>query len=93
MKAVIYTLTLLSETITSRPRLVGMTGALGLFLLLGAGIAAPVASFPPIVVAGFLSFGLMALLYLVTEAVGRSSRDARMPACQRHVLRWVSACC
>ena len=57
----------LSETITSRLRLVGITGALGLLLPLGAGIAAPVAYFPPIVIAGFLSFGLMALLYLVTE--------------------------
>lgn len=30
-------------------------------------LATPVASFPPVVIAGFLSFGLIALLYLVTE--------------------------
>ena len=38
-----------------------------LLLPIGAPVALPVASFPPVVIAGFLSFGLMALLYLVTE--------------------------
>ncbi|MHA3795593.1 ZIP family metal transporter [Sphingomonas sp. YL-JM2C] len=57
----------LSETIMSRVRIVATTGALGLLLPLGAGVAAPVASLPPTAITGVLSFGLMALLYLVTE--------------------------
>ncbi|MCW6512247.1 ZIP family metal transporter [Lichenifustis flavocetrariae] len=51
----------------SKVRIVAITGALMLLLPLGGVLAAPVASLPGPVVAGFLAFGLMALLYLVTE--------------------------
>lgn len=57
----------LSATGRSRLRVVTTTTAVALLLPIGAIIAIPVASFPPVVIAGFLSFGLMALLYLVTE--------------------------
>lgn len=57
----------LGETIVSRWRIVGITAALGLLLPFGAWIAAPVALFPPSIIVGFLSFGMVALLYLVTE--------------------------
>jgi ZIP family zinc transporter len=57
----------LGETIVSRWRIVGITSALGLLLPFGAWIAAPVALFPPTIIVGFLSFGMVALLYLVTE--------------------------
>jgi len=57
----------LNETMRSRVKLVGATVALSLLLPLGTLAAAPVAVLPPHVVTGFLSFGLMALLYLVTE--------------------------
>ncbi|MDW4783771.1 transporter, partial [Escherichia coli] len=36
-------------------------------LPLGAVLATPVAALPPSIVAGFFAFGLIALLYLVTE--------------------------
>lgn len=57
----------LGETIASRARVVLTVSGLALLLPLGALLALPIASFSPVVVAGFLSFGLMALLYLVTE--------------------------
>lgn len=57
----------LRETVQSRVRIVLITVGLALLLPLGAVLATPVALLPPIAVAGFLSFGLMALLYLVTE--------------------------
>lgn len=57
----------LGETIRSKSRIVMITTGIALLLPLGAVVATPVASFPPVVIAGFLSFGLMALLYLVTE--------------------------
>jgi ZIP family zinc transporter len=57
----------LSETTMSRLRIVMTVGALSLLLPLGAAIAIPVALLPAPVIVGFLSFGLMALLYLVTE--------------------------
>ena len=57
----------LSETTTSRWRIVRTTVLLGLLLPLGAALAAPIAVLPATVIVGFLSFGLMALLYLVTE--------------------------
>jgi ZIP family zinc transporter len=41
-------------------------------------MATPVAELPPIIITGFLSFGLMGLLYLVTEGsvakIGGSQR-------------------
>ena len=57
----------LGETIKSKARIMGITMGIALLLPIGAAIATPVATFPPVVIAGFLSFGLMALLYLVTE--------------------------
>lgn len=57
----------LGETITSKGRIVAITLGIALLLPIGAALATPVALLPPIVIAGFLSFGLMALLYLVTE--------------------------
>ena len=57
----------LRETVQSRVRIVLITVGLALLLPLGTVLATPVALLPPLAVAGFLSFGLMALLYLVTE--------------------------
>ena len=57
----------LGEMTVSRFRIIFIVAAMGLLLPFGAGLAIPVASFPPPVIVGFLSFGLMALLYLVTE--------------------------
>jgi len=57
----------LGETIKSKARIIAITMGIALLLPIGAAIATHVATFPPVVIAGFLSFGLMALLYLVTE--------------------------
>jgi ZIP family zinc transporter len=57
----------LGETVRSKARIVAITAGIALLLPIGAALATPVAAFPPVVIAGFLSFGLMALLYLVTE--------------------------
>ncbi|QCI80490.1 transporter [Hankyongella ginsenosidimutans] len=57
----------LGETIRSKARIVAIAVALALLMPLGAVAALPIAAFPPHVVTGFLSFGLIALLYLVTE--------------------------
>ena len=57
----------LSETVGSRVRIVGTVAALVLLLPVGAAVAAPIAALPSHYVTGFLSFGLIALLYLVTE--------------------------
>ena len=57
----------LGETIRSKARIVAITLGIALLLPIGAALATPVALLSPVVIAGFLSFGLMALLYLVTE--------------------------
>lgn len=57
----------LGETIRSKGRIVAIAAGIALMLPLGAATAIPVALLPPVIIAGFLSFGLMALLYLVTE--------------------------
>lgn len=57
----------LSEARWTKLRIVAVTAALMALLPLGALLAAPVAAMPGPVVTGFLSFGLIALLYLVTE--------------------------
>ena len=44
-----------------------VTAAVVLLLPLGTLIAVPVAGLPPAYLTGFLAFGLIALLYLVTE--------------------------
>jgi ZIP family zinc transporter len=57
----------LGDTVRPRARVVAISAGIALMLPLGAAAATPVALLPPVVIAGFLSFGLMALLYLVTE--------------------------
>lgn len=57
----------LGETIKSKTRIIAITMGIAMLVPIGAAVATPVAAFPPVVIAGFLSFGLMALLYLVTE--------------------------
>ncbi|CAM3048248.1 MULTISPECIES: ZIP family metal transporter [Bacteria] len=57
----------LGETMRSRLRVVLTVAGLALLLPIGSLAALPVATLSPVVIAGFLSFGLMALLYLVTE--------------------------
>lgn len=57
----------LGEALNAKWKVFAATVGLGLLLPVGAAIAAPVHLLPAVVVTGFLSFGLMALLYLVTE--------------------------
>jgi len=57
----------LGETIKSKARIIAITMGIAMMLPIGVALATPVALLPPVVIAGFLSFGLMALLYLVTE--------------------------
>ena len=57
----------LQDRIRYKVAIIGATFALGLLLPVGALIATPVAALSPAMITGFLSFGLMALLYLVTE--------------------------
>lgn len=57
----------LADVITSRIRVLALTVGVSLLLPLGTFLAAPVGSLPPDWIIGFLAFGLMALLYLVTE--------------------------
>jgi ZIP family zinc transporter len=57
----------LSEFIKSRWKILATTLGIALLLPIGALVASPVSLLPPVVITGFLSFGLMALLYLVTE--------------------------
>ena len=57
----------LRQSIRSRFRIVALSGGLALLLPLGTLMAVPVALLPASVIAGFLTFGLIALLYLVTE--------------------------
>lgn len=57
----------LSDTFKSRVKIVAIAVALALLLPLGTLAAIPVATLPPHIIGGFLCFGLMALLYLVTE--------------------------
>lgn len=55
------------ETIASRWKAVALAVAIGLALPLGALAGGPIATLPDPVVTGFYAFGLIALLYLVTE--------------------------
>lgn len=57
----------LGETIRSRGRIVAITVGLALLLPLGTIAATPVALLSVPVITAFLAFGLVALLYLVTE--------------------------
>ena len=53
--------------IASQLRIVGIVSLIVLALPLGTVLSGPVAPLPMPVLTGFFSFGLMALLYLVTE--------------------------
>lgn len=55
------------ENAASRWKAVGMTAAIGLALPLGALAGGPIGSLPAPLLTGFYAFGLIALLYLVTE--------------------------
>lgn len=57
----------LKETITSQLRIIGPVALIVLALPLGAVLAGSVATLPAVYLTGFFAFGLMALLYLVTE--------------------------
>lgn len=57
----------LGEFMKSRLLIVTTVGLLSLLLPLGALLAMPAAILPPVVFTGVLAFGLVALLYLVTE--------------------------
>ena len=57
----------LGEVMRSRLKIVAIVAALLLLLPVGALLATPVATFPPVVVTAIFAFGLIALLYLVTE--------------------------
>lgn len=58
---------LLGKTVKSKVRIVLTTMSIAPLLPLGVVLAGPVANLPAVVITGFLSFGLMALLFLVTE--------------------------
>ena len=51
----------------SRGRVIAATVAIGLLLPLGALAGGPISTLSPAIVTGFFAFGLIALLYLVTE--------------------------
>jgi len=55
------------EAVASRWKAVALTGLIGLALPVGALLGIPVGSLSGPVLAGFYAFGLIALLYLVTE--------------------------
>lgn len=57
----------LGEALASRTKVVAASVVLALLLPVGVLVATPVALLPPHIIGGFLTFGLMALLYLVTE--------------------------
>jgi len=57
----------IGETERSRWQIILLTGALALLLPIGALIAVPIAGLPAPILTGFFAFGLIALLYLVTE--------------------------
>jgi ZIP family zinc transporter len=57
----------LGDILSAKWKIFAATVGLALLLPLGTVIAGPVHLLPAVIVTGFLSFGLMALLYLVTE--------------------------
>lgn len=57
----------LGETTPGPGRVIGLTAGLVLLLPAGAMVAAPLAGLPEAYVTGLFAFGLIALLYLVTE--------------------------
>ena len=56
-----------AEAWKTRWKVIALIAAIGLALPFGALAGAPVASLPPAILTGFYAFGLIALLYLVTE--------------------------
>ena len=57
----------LGESVRSRAKIVAITAALALLLPIGALLGTPIALLPDPILTGFFAFGLIALLYLVTE--------------------------
>ena len=57
----------LGESVRSRLKIVGITAGLVLLLPTGVLLASPLTLLPSAVLTGFFAFGLIALLYLVTE--------------------------
>lgn len=57
----------LADTVKSRAKVVAIAVALALLLPVGTALAIPVSLLSLELIGGFLTFGLMALLYLVTE--------------------------
>ncbi|ARS26423.1 transporter [Sphingomonas sp. C8-2] len=57
----------LREKVVAAWKVVAIVAAIGMLLPVGAVLATPVAVLPQPMIVAFLSFGLMALLYLVTE--------------------------
>ena len=74
----------LNESVTSKAKIIGMTTGLSLLLPVGALAASPVAALPGSVLTGFFAFGLIALLYLVTE-------ELLVEAHERPDRPWVTA--
>ena len=58
---------LAGERVSSPGRIIGTTTVLALLLPIGAAAGLPLASLSDHILAGFFAFGLVALLYLVTE--------------------------
>ena len=57
----------LGEFASSRLKVVGLTSCLVVLLPLGALLGGPISTLPAPILTGFFAFGLIALLYLVTE--------------------------
>ncbi len=57
----------LRETVHAAWKVIVIVTVVGLLLPAGAVLATPIGALPQTITVGFLSFGLMALLYLVTE--------------------------
>ena len=70
----------LGDGAASRLKMVGITAAIGALLPLGALLGAPVALLPDSIVTGFFAFGLIALLYLVTEELLKEAHEQPEPA-------------
>lgn len=69
---------------SSRLKTVGITAAVAALLPLGALLGGPISTLPPAFVTGFFAFGLMALLYLVTEELLKEAHERPDPP-------WVTA--
>lgn len=69
---------------TSKFKVIGTTWAIGALLPAGALLAIPISTLPPTILTGFFAFGLIALLYLVTEELLREAHETPEPP-------WVAA--